>query len=304
MTHRFRPAFVDTLEKGVFPGNVEKALAILKNCVICPRLCRVDRTAGERGICRTGRLARVSAFHPHFGEESPLVGSHGSGTIFFTHCNLMCNFCQNWDISHEGWGEDVTDAELADMMLALQDRGCHNINFVTPGHVVPQILAAVEIAASRGLNVPLVYNSGGYDRVETLRLLEGVIDIYMPDFKFWDETVANRACRAPDYPEQARRAIIEMHRQVGDLVIGDDGLAQRGLLVRHLVLPGGLAGTREIMRFIAEKVSINTYVNVMSQYRPSGTVHEIPELSESLTADDYHAAIRAAREEGITRLDR
>ena len=216
----------------------------------------------------------------------------------------MCNFCQNYDISHEGWGSEVTDEQLAALMVALQDRGCHNINFVTPTHVVPQILSALEIAIENGLHIPLVYNSGGYDSVDTLKILDGVFDIYMPDFKFWDSTIADSTCKAADYTEVARRAITEMHRQVGDLVTDESGVAQRGLLVRHLVLPENLAGTRDVMKFIFSSISANTYVNVMSQYRPCGKAHETPGLSRSLTTEEFRSAIKATKEEGITRLDR
>ncbi len=247
----------------------------------------------------------VAAYHAHFGEEAPLVGRHGSGTIFFTHCNLLCNFCQNDDISHHGHGAAMAARQLAAIMLELQDNGCHNINFVTPSHVVAQILEAVLQAARQGLHVPLVYNSGGYDRVETLRLLDGIVDIYMPDFKFWDRTVAGATCDAPDYPEVTRAALIEMHRQVGDLSIDDtSGLAVRGLLVRHLVLPGGMAGTADVMAFLADSLSPNTYVNVMSQYRPCGRANDTPGLGVFLTRAEYTQAVRQARAAGITRLDR
>ncbi|MCK4654065.1 MAG: radical SAM protein, partial [Candidatus Cloacimonetes bacterium] len=239
----------------------------------------------------------------HFGEEAPLVGRSGSGTIFFTNCNLLCNFCQNYDISHEGHGHEVTDEELAEMMLLLQSRRCNNINFVTPSHVVPQILSALEIAIEKGLSVPLVYNTGGYDNVETLKLLEGVFDIYMPDFKFWDSEVANKTCNAPDYPEVVRKAVAEMHRQVGDLVIDKNGIASSGLLIRHLVLPKGLAGTREIAEFIANKISSNTYVNIMPQYRPCGKSYEMEELSNFLTQKEYNNAVQSAKEEGLWRFD-
>jgi len=285
-------------------GKIEKAYGLLKSCVLCPRKCGVDRLSGETGTCNTGNLAWVSSYNPHFGEEEPLVGSHGSGTIFFTHCNLLCLFCQNFEISHLGYGQKVSDDELAGMMLDLQNQGCHNINFVSPSHVVPQILSAVEIAAAHGLSVPLVFNTGGYDRVATLKLLEGVFDIYMPDFKFWDPQVAESACRAGDYPEIARRALLEMYRQVGDLKIDEHGIARRGLLIRHLVLPGGLAGTREIMKFIARRLSPDSYVNLMSQYRPCGKAADVNGLNSNLKPEDYHLAVQAAKEEGITRLDR
>lgn len=298
----FKPAYLEALAAGELSQKAEKAAALLEDCTLCPRQCHVNRTAGETGTCNTGKNAQVSSIHAHFGEEAPLVGTHGSGTIFFTGCNLMCNFCQNWDISHEGYGEAVSDGELGEMMLALQKSGCHNINFVTPSHVVPQILSAVEKAAQKGLNLPLVYNSSGYDRAETLAMIDGIIDIYMPDFKFWDENTAEMTCDARDYPETARTALAEMHRQVGDLVISKDGLAHRGLLVRHLVMPEDIAGTRQIMRFIARRISKNTYVNVMSQYRPAGRAGNVPELSRPLSVSEYRQAVAAAREEGIVRF--
>jgi len=245
----------------------------------------------------------VSSYAPHFGEESPLVGFRGSGTIFFTHCNLLCNFCQNYDISHDERGQEVTSEELADFMIHLQDIGCHNINFVTPSHVVPQILAALEIAINSGLQTPLVFNTSAYDKVETLKLLDGIVDIYMPDFKFWDQETASQLCTAPDYPERARMAVKEMHRQVGDLQINDLGIAERGLLVRHLVMPEKLAGTGEIMNFLASEISANTYVNIMPQYRPCGSAFTVDKIARSITREEYYEALDAARKEGITRLD-
>lgn len=299
----FEPAYMETFQKGLLKEKTQKAHKMLASCVLCPRKCKVDRLAGETGVCKTGEQAYVSSYNAHFGEEAPLVGRHGSGTIFFTHCNLLCIFCQNYDISHQGHGQEVSTEQLASIMLYLQNAGCHNINFVTPSHVVPQILAAVEIAADMGLAVPLVYNSGGYDSVHSLKLLEGVVDIYMPDFKFWDPEIAKQACDAEDYPEMARQALIEMHRQVGDLVTDEAGIAQRGLLLRHLVLPHGLAGTRQIMQFIAEKISTNTYVNIMPQYRPCGRADEIKELSAHLSQKDFTTALEEAIEEGIERHD-
>jgi len=296
-------AYLQAYRSGALRRNLGEALARLSSCALCPRTCRVNRQTGERGVCRTGRQSRVSSFNAHFGEEAPLVGANGSGTIFFTHCNLLCLFCQNFEISHEGVGEEVSDEQLAGIMLALQRQGCHNINFVTPSHVVPQILAALELAVPAGLKVPLVYNSSGYDRVETLKLLDGVIDIYMPDFKFWEPEVGRKACNAPDYPETARQALREMHRQVGDLDLNERGLARRGLLVRHLVMPGGLAGTRQVMRFIAREISPHTYVNVMSQYRPCGRADEVHGLEAALSADEYRQAVSETIAEGITRLD-
>ena len=299
----FQPAYIRTFEKGLLQQKIKAARKLLSPCKLCPRKCGVDRLSGEIGVCKTASQAWVSSYNSHFGEESPLVGKHGSGTIFFTHCNLMCLFCQNFDISHEGHGQEVTDEELAAIMLALQQQGCHNINFVTPSHVVPQILAALEIAVQHGLCVPLVYNSGGYDLSATLRLLEGVFDIYMPDFKFWNPELAESACQAADYAEVACKALKEMHRQVGDLIIDDSGIARKGLLIRHLVLPGGMAGTRKIMRFIAREISTRSYVNIMSQYRPCGRVAEISGLNALLSPTDYQTALQEAKKEGITRLD-
>jgi len=300
----FEPSYIGTAAQGLLKEKIATAYNMLKSCVLCPRRCGVNRLAGETGTCNTGKSAWVSSYHPHFGEEDPLVGSRGSGTIFFTHCNLMCLFCQNFDISHQGNGQPVSDDELADIMLALQNQGCHNINFVSPSHVVPQMLSAIEIAANKGLSVPLVFNTGGYDRVATLKLLEGVFNIYMPDFKFWDPRIAENACQAGDYPEIARRSLLEMHRQVGDLQVDAQGIARHGLLIRHLVLPDGLAGTRKIMKFIAQRLSRNSYVNIMSQYRPCGRADEVKGLNSTLSTDEYHLAVQAAKEEGITRLDR
>ena len=284
--------------------RIKKAYNILEQCHLCPRNCGVNRLEDEKGICKTGKKAMVSSYNARFGEEAPLVGKNGSGTIFFTNCNLLCNFCQNYDISHEGHGREVTDDELAEMMLLLQSRGCHNINFVTPSHVVPQILSALEIAIEKGLNIPLIYNSGGYDNVETLKLLKGIFDIYMPDFKFWDAVIAERTCNAPDYPEIARKAILEMYQQVGDLKIDKNGIAEHGLIIRHLVLPNKLAGTKEIAGFIVKEISPNTYVNIMPQYRPCGKAYEIEELSNFLTQIEYNDAVESAKEEGLWRLDR
>ncbi len=298
------PAYIQTAKSGALSEKIQKSWEILKNCELCPRRCGVDRLSGETGICKTPKSALISSFNAHFGEEAPLVGQNGSGTIFFTHCNLMCCFCQNFDISHEGVGRPVGDEELAAIMIAIQNEGCHNINLVTPSHVVPQFLSALEKAIDAGLRLPIVYNSGGYDRVETLRLLDGVIDIYMPDFKFWDAEAAKATCDAPDYPDVAKAAISEMHRQVGDLQTDSNRIARTGLLVRHLVLPEDLAGTRHIMKFLRENISANTYVNIMPQYRPCGNAHKVPGLRRRITPEEFKAAINAAHEQGITRLDR
>ncbi len=290
-------------KSGELQKRTQEAVGRMARCDLCPRACGVNRLEGELGFCRTGRLARVASYSPHFGEESPLVGKHGSGTIFVSSCNLLCSFCQNLEISHGNEGTEVEAGQIAQVMLLLADRGCHNINVVTPSHVVPQILEALVIASQGGLDIPLVYNSGGYDAVETLRLLEGVVDIYMPDFKFWDGTWAARYCDAPDYPERARAALLEMHRQVGDLVLDEDGIALRGLLVRHLVMPGGMAGTPEVAGFIAREISTGTYVNVMDQYHPCGGASRDDTIGRRLTAEEFRDAANAAREAGLTRLD-
>ena len=296
------PAYM-TLGPAALHEKATLATEALRCCTLCPRGCRVDRTSGETGYCQTGEKAIVASSTAHFGEESPLVGTYGSGTIFFSHCNLRCNFCQNFDISHAGQGWEVDARRLADMMLELQDQRCHNINLVTPSHVIPQILNALVAAAEDGLRIPVVYNSSAYDAVESLHLLDGVVDIYMPDFKFWDAGIAEQTCQAPDYATLAMAALIEMHRQVGDLIIGEDGLARRGLIVRHLVLPDGHAGTRDIMRFIAGRISRNTYVNIMPQYRPCGRAAEVPAMARAISVREYEKALHEAHEEGITRLD-
>ncbi|MGB9698552.1 MAG: radical SAM protein [Thermodesulfobacteriota bacterium] len=297
------PAYLKLAAEGALEERVAQAREILKSCRLCPRECQVNRLAGEKGYCRTGAQAVVSSYSPHFGEEDPLVGRGGSGTIFFTNCNLLCLFCQNYEISHLGEGQEVSAERLAKFMLTLQEMGCHNINFVTPTHVVPQILSALVLAIAGGLRVPLVYNTGGYDSLETLKLLDGLVDIYMPDLKFMDGEVAYKFCRARDYPQRAKAAIKEMHRQVGDLIINEKGLAERGLLIRHLVMPGGLAGTREAMRFLAQEISPHTYVNIMAQYRPCGEAAKYPPLNRRLTQAEYDEALAIAQEEGIHRLD-
>ena len=302
---KFEPGYRKLLASGELAKRAETAWGRLAECRLCPRDCGVNRLQGKRGRCGIGAKARVSSFGPHFGEEDVLVGSGGSGTIFLTSCSLLCNFCQNYDISHMAAnGEEMDDGELAAVMLGLARRGCHNINFVTPTHAVPQILRALVVAAEKGLDVPLVYNSSGYDRVETLRLLDGVFDIYMPDFKFWDPAVAADLCDAPDYPEAARAALEEMHRQVGVLATGEDGVARRGVLVRHLVMPEGLAGTAEAMRFLAERLSPETFVNVMAQYRPYASAHTDPRMDRRITPEEYREALDAASRAGLKRVAR
>jgi len=299
----FEAAYLKTHRQGLIQERVDKAISCLQDCTLCPRLCRVNRLEGEKGTCRAGRLPEVSSHSPHFGEERPLVGLHGSGTIFLTHCNLRCRFCQNYPISHLGEGREVSSERLARMMLELQNLGCHNINFVTPTHFVPQILEALPTAIERGLRIPLVYNSSGYDSVSTLKLLDGIFDIYMPDFKFARSGPAEEYCQAADYPKVARAAVRDMHRQAGDLVLDERGIARRGLLVRHLVLPEGLAGTEDVVRFLADKISPDTYVNIMDQYCPCGDISPRSPLGRRITGEEYEQALELARAAGLTRLD-
>ena len=277
---------------------------MLEECHVCPRCCGVNRLAGESGECHVTNQVVISSYGPHFGEESPLVGRHGSGTIFFTYCNLHCVFCQNYDISQSGEGGPVNREELVGMMLSLQAKGCHNINLVSPTHVVPYILDALELAVSKGLYLPVVYNSGGYDSLETLRLLDGIVDIYMPDMKYSDEKIAEELSGIKDYPSVNKAAVREMHRQVGDLQIDEQGVAQRGLLVRHLVLPNRLAGTQEVVRFLARKVSTNTYLNIMAQYHPCHKAYDILSLARPVSRQEFQEAIDLAHQQGLYRLDK
>lgn len=297
------PSYLRLYREGVLQERARQAVECLRECRLCPRGCGVNRLEDEQGFCQTGRRSIVSSFGPHYGEEAPLVGSHGSGTVFFGSCNLLCSFCQNYDISHLREGSETEPGKLAAVMLHLARGGCHNINFVTPSHVVPQILEALIPAVEGGLDVPLVYNTGGYDSVETLRLLDGVVDIYMPDFKFWDNHWSERLCMAGDYRERALEAFREMHRQVGDLEMDESGVAVRGLLVRHLVMPGGIAGTGEVMRFLASEISRHTYVNVMDQYHPCWEAQKTPEINRRITREEYEEALEAARKAGLYRLD-
>lgn len=300
----FVPAYVRLLESGELSRRAELAWRHLEDCDLCARYCYVNRRKGIEGaVCRTGERARVASYGPHHGEEDVLRGWRGSGTIFFGWCNLRCVYCQNWDLSQQGEGREVEPADIAAMMLELQADGCHNVNFVSPSHVVAQILAAVEIAARRGLRLPLVYNTGGYDSIEALQLLDGVVDIYMPDMKYGDAKLARRYSKVRDYVAANRQAVREMHRQVGDLVVDEQGVAQRGLLVRHLVLPNDLAGTDEVLAFLAEEVSRDTYVNLMDQYRPCYRAADYPELARPIARAEYQTALESAARHGITRLD-
>jgi len=304
-----KPFYSELHQKGALRQRISDAWKSLEHCTVCPRRCGVNRLAGELGLCRIGSKARVAGFGAHFGEESPLVGRNGSGAIFFEGCSLLCVFCQNYDISHidtqgDASPQAIDDQELASIMINLQTQGCHNINLVTPTHVVPQILSALPFAIDQGLSLPLVYNSGGYDSLETLRLLDGVIDIYMPDCKFWNPETAALYTKAEDYPEVMKMALKEMHRQVGDLVVDEDGLARRGLLVRHLVMPGHLEETKGVLEFLADEISKETYVNIMDQYRPCHRAFQFERINRPLDAEEYDQALSLAGHFGLHRLDR
>lgn len=275
----------------------------LEACTLCPRNCRVNRKKGEKGFCRMEDTAIVASYGPHFGEERPLVGAHGSGTIFFSNCNLGCVFCQNYDISHFGEGQEISIERLASIMIDLQAQGCHNINLVTPTHQTPMILRSLKIAVESGLCIPIVYNCGGYESVENLEILSGIIDVYMPDFKYTDPAMAEKYSGVHDYPAVAKAAIKEMHRQVGDLVTDKDGVAEQGLLVRHLVMPGNIAGTEDAVQFIAEEISANTWINIMSQYHPCYRAFDYPEISRKVSATEYRNALKSAVEAGLKRID-
>jgi putative pyruvate formate lyase activating enzyme len=297
-------AYLHAQRSGLLEARIEEARCPLSPCHLCPRGCGVDRLGGERGYCRGGLVAEVASYGPHFGEESVLVGSGGSGTIFFCGCNLLCDFCQNYSLSRRSDEEcrEVSAQDLARVMLELQRIGCANINLVTPSHVVPQILAALSHAAAGGLHLPLVYNCGGYESISTLRLLDGIVDIYMPDAKFLRAQSALTHTQAADYPQVMGEALVEMQRQVGDLVIDEDGLARRGLLVRHLLMPESLDEAGEIFTFLAEQVSRNCYLNIMDQFRPCGEYRGGTE--DTITPDHYRQALRAAGKAGLTRLHR
>ncbi|MHC4462740.1 MAG: radical SAM protein [Planctomycetota bacterium] len=286
---------------GSFSKSVQQLWERMNPCTLCPRMCKVNRSKGEIGFCGIGDMPVVSSVGPHFGEESVLVGFGGSGTIFFAGCNLGCIFCQNFDISHHRHGRQITIEQLAQSMAEVQSYGCSNINFVTPTHVVPAIAAAIELARKKGLTVPIVYNTGGYDLVETLKLLDGLVDIYMPDMKYSDSAAAEQLSSAPDYPEVNRAAVKEMHRQVGDLQV-EKGLATRGLLIRHLVLPENLAGSFEITDFLADEISQSTTINVMDQYRPCFKASEHSGINRRPTREEFASARQYAIEKGLNVL--
>jgi putative pyruvate formate lyase activating enzyme len=300
----FEPAYLRLLASGELAQRVDQAWRHLEDCDLCARDCRVNRRVTTDGaVCRTGERALVASYGAHHGEEDCLRGCRGSGTIFFSWCNLRCVYCQNWDLSQKGAGREVEPSEIAEMMLELQGEGCHNINFVSPSHVVAQIIAAVHDAARRGLRLPIVYNTGGHDSGPALALLDGIVDIYMPDMKYGDAELARKYSKVRNYVEANRAAVREMHRQVGDLVLDERGVAQRGLLVRHLVLPGGIAGTAAVLAFLADEISRNTYVNLMDQYRPCYRADEYPEIARPVTRTEYREALAAAERVGLTRLD-
>ncbi|ADL12339.1 radical SAM protein [Acetohalobium arabaticum] len=292
--------YLDLYQSGKLAKRVEKAYEILQDCTLCPHHCHVNRSNDELGYCQTGSEIKVASYGPHFGEEEPLVGSNGSGTIFFSSCNLRCVYCQNYDISQHQSGDAVTVEELAEIMISLQKRGCHNINFVTPSHMIHALLAATLEACKKGLEIPLVYNSGGYDDKEALGLLDGIIDIYMPDVKYIDENTALKYSKIPDYPPIVKTALKEMHQQVGDLKIKDN-VAVQGLLIRHLILPNNLAGTKEIIDFIADELSTDTYINIMDQYYPAYKAADYKVLNRRTNTSEFEEAVEIAQNKGLSR---
>ena len=301
----FEPAYLKLHKAGELKKRAEKLWAIMENCQLCPRRCGVNRLKGMKGFCQApGANLVVSSFHPHFGEERPLVGKGGSGTIFLTHCNLRCVFCQNWEISQLGVGSERDIDDLAGMMLRLQRIGCHNINTVTPTHYSALILKALDIAAERGLRLPIVYNTSGWERLEILEILDGIVDIYLPDFKYWDSALsAKYSSGAESYPEVTKAAILEMNRQVGVAKPAKDGIMQRGLMIRHLVMPNNVGGSEKIMEWIAENLPKDTYVNIMAQYNPVYKAYDYPELSRRITGREYKKVVKKAQEMGLTNLD-
>ena len=302
---RWQPAFARLEAEGKLAERVEQAMAMMEACNLCPRRCGVNRMRGQQGFCQTADRAVVFSYSPHFGEELPLVGRNGSGTIFFSNCNLRCVFCQNWPIAHEGRGEAITDERLADVMLDIQRMGCHNVNLVTPTHVMPNILNATRIALKRGLQLPLCYNTGGYDLPNVVKLLDGVVDIYLPDLKFMDGAEAKRYsfAAAADYPVMAQESILEMHRQVGVLVTDRHNIALRGLMIRHLVMPNRISGAREFVAWVAENLPLDTYVNIMSQYRVEHRAFEYERIARAITSEEFVEAMEWALEAGLTNLD-
>jgi putative pyruvate formate lyase activating enzyme len=299
----FQAAYLNLNESGELDKRIEELTRILENCELCSRKCRVNRLEGEEGYCRSGRDLLVSSYNPHFGEERPLVGFNGSGTIFLGGCNLLCLYCQNYEISHLMEGAVISEVKVAEIMLDLQHRGCHNINFVTPTHFSPQIVKSIKIASEKGLRVPIVWNCGGYENVDVIKLLNGIVDIYMPDIKYGNNESAKKYSNVPDYFERCKEAVKEMHSQVGDLMCDEDGIGLRGLLVRHLVLPEDLSGSEEVLKFLKE-LSGDTYLNVMDQYRPEGRAYECKELGRCITSEEFNKAVEIAKKLGLQRLDK
>lgn len=293
------PSYIELCKSGELEERISKLYEILKDCKLCPRECGVDRTLGERGYCRSGEELLVSSIHPHYWEEEPLVGLYGSGTVFLTNCNLGCVYCQNYDISHLGYGSPMSTYDLAMNMIKLQKKGCHNINLVTPTHFVPQLTKSIKIAAEKGLKIPIVYNCGGYESLETIKLLDSIVDLYMPDIKYSDSINAKKYSNAPDYFEVCKEAVKEMFMQVGDLDIYN-GIAQRGLLIRHLVLPNGIAGSEEVLRFVAS-LSKDSYINIMLQYRPMYKAEKYEELNRPIKVREYNKVVDFAKRLGLHR---
>lgn len=298
----FAPSYLALYESGELQRRIAALEQLLGRCTLCPRDCLVNRLSGELGLCRAGDRLQIAAAFPHFGEEPPLVGQGGSGAIFVSWCNLLCQFCQSWEINHRGEGVAVSASELADVMLDLQARGCHNINFITPTHYAPQLIAALPLAIERGFRLPLVYNCGGYEALEVIQLLEGIVDIYLPDIKFLEARASERYLDgAVDYPDVVRTVVKEMHRQVGELVIDEQGIAQRGLLVRHLVMPGLTSDSEAVLRFVADELSPQTYVNIMDQYRPCFQAWRSPEIARRTTQEEHRTVVEMARRLGLHR---
>ncbi|MBN4050742.1 radical SAM protein [bacterium AH-315-G05] len=301
MINVYKPGYLNLLSNGELENRVKTLKQMLKNCVLCPHQCGVNRFNGEIGYCKTLDNCVISGAQPHFGEEEELVGKYGSGSIFFSYCTLRCVFCQNYEISYCGEGQIVSTNQLAEMMLSLQSKGCHNINLVSPSHIVPQIVEAIFIASKKGLHIPIVYNTNGYDLTDTLRLLEGIVDIYMPDIKFSDNHTALKYLKVKNYYTFAKNAVREMYKQVKDLKTDDRNIAYKGLLVRHLVLPQNLAGTEKIIRFIADDISTNTYFNIMAQYYPAHRSYTFEELSRRISREEYQVAVDSAKLAGLKR---
>lgn len=298
---RYNPSYLKTYADGLLLERIELLESKLNPCMLCPRRCGVNRLSKELGYCRAPYELFISSAFAHFGEEAPLVGIHGSGTIFLTHCNLKCIFCQNYEISILGDGLQQSYAQLADLMLELQKRSCHNINFVTPTHYVPQIVKALPRAIDGGLSIPLVYNCGGYESIEVIQLLEGIIDIYMPDIKFMSSHLSRKFCKAEDYPDVVKEVVKEMQRQVGDLSMDEEGIATHGLLIRHLVMPSCIEDTKKVLTFVRDEISENAYVNIMAQYHPCHNAYKHEGIARRITDEEYYGALSFAREIGLPR---